>query len=86
MKNNRRKYLIILGVIIILIIVLVKCAQSGGSQEVMPIFEGFGLKTGRTHGEFIVSDGQCYLVEIGARGGGSFFSSDDSEFIFNAIL
>lgn len=45
------------------------------------IVEGFGLKTGRTHGEFIVSDGQCYLVEIGARGGGSFFSSDDVRYV-----
>ncbi len=41
------------------------------------IVEGFGLKQGRTHGEYIVSNGKCYLVEIGARGGGSFFSSDD---------
>ncbi len=41
------------------------------------IVEGFGLKQGRTHGEYIVSNGKCYLIEIGARGGGSFFSSDD---------
>ena len=44
MKNNRRKYLVVLAIIIILIIILVKCAQSGGVQEVTPIFEGFGIK------------------------------------------
>ncbi len=42
------------------------------------IVEGFGLLHGRTHGEYIVTpNGKCCLVEIGARGGGSYFSSDD---------
>ena len=45
------------------------------------IIEGFGLKTGRTHAEYLVSGGNCYLVEVGARGGGSFFSSDDVRYV-----
>lgn len=45
------------------------------------IVEGFGLPQGRTHGEYIVSNNKCYLVEIGARGGGSFFSSDDVRYV-----
>jgi len=45
------------------------------------IVEGFGLKNGRTHAEYIVSEGNCYLVEVGARGGGSFFSSDDVRYV-----
>jgi len=46
------------------------------------VVEGFGLKRGRTHAEYIVTkDLKCYLVEIGARGGGSFFSSDDVRFV-----
>lgn len=40
------------------------------------IVEGFGLKRGLTHGEYIVSDGKVYLIEIAARGGGVFISSD----------
>ena len=40
------------------------------------IVEGFGLKQGVTHGEYIVDDGQPYLLEIAARGGGVFISSD----------
>ena len=40
------------------------------------IVEGFGLKQGVTHGESIVDDGQPYLLEIAARGGGVFISSD----------
>ena len=45
------------------------------------IVEGFGLKNGRTHAEYIISDNRCFLVEIGARGGGSFFSSDDVRYV-----
>lgn len=45
------------------------------------IVEGFGLKNGRTHAEYIVANGKCYLVEVGARGGGSFFSSDDVRYV-----
>ncbi len=45
------------------------------------IVEGFGLMNGRTHAEYIVSNGKCYLVEVGARGGGSFFSSDDVRYV-----
>lgn len=45
------------------------------------VVEGFGLPMGRTHGEYIISNGVCYLVEIGARGGGSFFSSDDIRYV-----
>ena len=45
------------------------------------IVEGFGLVTGRTHAEYMVSNGICYLVEIGARGGGSYFSSDDVRYV-----
>lgn len=40
------------------------------------IIEGFGLKRGLTHGEYIVSDGKVYLIEIAARGGGVYISSD----------
>lgn len=42
------------------------------------IIKAFGLITGWTHGEFIYSEeqGQVYLLEIGARGGGSFIGSD----------
>lgn len=40
------------------------------------IVEGFGLKDGVTHGEYIISKGQIYLIEIAARGGGVFISSD----------
>ena len=36
-----------------------------------------GLKTGWTHGEYIITDtGEIYLLEIGARGGGNFVGSD----------
>lgn len=45
------------------------------------LVEGFGLKNGRTHGEYIVSNGRVALVEIGARGGGSFFSSNNVRYI-----
>lgn len=40
------------------------------------IIKGFGLSRGLTHGEYIVSDGQVYLIEIAARGGGVYISSD----------
>ena len=40
------------------------------------IISGFGLTRGLTHGEYIISDGQVYLIEIAARGGGVFISSD----------
>lgn len=45
------------------------------------VVKGFGLRTGRTHAEYIVSNGICYLIEIAARGGGAFFSSDNSRYI-----
>lgn len=40
------------------------------------IIEGFGLKQGLTHSEFIVCGGEVYLIETAARGGGVFISSD----------
>ena len=40
------------------------------------IIKGFGLTRGLTHGEYIVSDGEVYLIEIAARGGGVYISSD----------
>lgn len=40
------------------------------------IINGFGLTRGLTHGEYIIADGQVYLIEIAARGGGVFISSD----------
>ena len=42
------------------------------------LVEGFGLKFGITHGEFLVEKGtgKIYLVEIAARGGGVFISSE----------
>ncbi len=45
------------------------------------IVEGFGIDKGRTHAEYIISNNKCYLVEIGARGGGAFFSSDNVRFV-----
>lgn len=44
------------------------------------VIRAFGYKDGRTHAEFLVSDKSCTLVEIGARGGGSYFSSDNVRF------
>lgn len=36
-----------------------------------------GLRTGWTHGEYIVTkDGEVYLIEVGARGGGNYIGSD----------
>ena len=41
------------------------------------IITGFGLNNGRTHSEFIVDDdGEVYLIETAARGGGTFYFSD----------
>ena len=40
------------------------------------IINGFGLQRGLTHGEYIISNGQVYLIEIAARGGGVYISSD----------
>jgi carbamoyl-phosphate synthase large subunit len=42
------------------------------------LVEAFGLKFGITHGEYILSDAdqEVYLVEIAARGGGVYVSSD----------
>lgn len=42
------------------------------------VVEGFGLRFGVTHGEYLVekSTGRVYLVEIAARGGGNYISSD----------
>ena len=45
------------------------------------LVEGFGLKNGRTHAEYIVNNGKAALVEIGARGGGSFFSSNNIRYV-----
>jgi len=36
-----------------------------------------GLRTGWTHGEYIVTkEGEVYLIEVGARGGGNYIGSD----------
>ena len=40
------------------------------------IIKGFGLSRGLTHGEYIISNGKVYLIEIAARGGGVYISSD----------
>ena len=41
------------------------------------IIEGFGLKQGITHSEFIIDENdEVYLIETAARGGGVFISSD----------
>ena len=37
---------------------------------------GFGLSRGLTHGEYIVDGKDVYLIEIAARGGGVYISSD----------
>jgi len=39
------------------------------------IIEGFGIHYGITHGEYIIRDGEVYLIEIAARGGGCYISS-----------
>jgi biotin carboxylase len=59
------------------------------------IITGFGLKQGITHSEFIMHDGEIYLIETAARGGGVFISSDlisistglnTEEFLINIAL
>lgn len=40
------------------------------------IVKGFGFKQGITHGEYIVDGDTVYLIEIAARGGGVYISSD----------
>ena len=40
------------------------------------IVSGFGLSRGLTHGEYIVDGKDVYLIEIAARGGGVYISSD----------
>lgn len=40
------------------------------------IVKGFGLKQGITHGEYILNGDEVILLEIAARGGGVFISSD----------
>lgn len=41
------------------------------------IVHSLGLETGWSHGEYIISsDGEIYLLEIGARGGGNYIGSD----------
>lgn len=58
--------------------------------------EGFGLKCGITHSEYLVDkNGQPYLIEAAARGGGAFVSSyitklqtgfDTAEFLIDVAL
>lgn len=40
------------------------------------IINGFSLNRGITHAEYIIKDGDIYLIEIAARGGGVYISSD----------
>lgn len=40
------------------------------------IVKGFGLNRGLTHGEYIIEGEDVYLIEIAARGGGVYISSD----------
>lgn len=40
------------------------------------IVKGFGLNRGLTHGEYIIDGDDVYLIEIAARGGGVYISSD----------
>jgi phosphoribosylglycinamide synthetase, ATP-grasp (A) domain len=40
------------------------------------IVKGFGLNQGITHGEYIIDGDIVYLIEIAARGGGVYISSD----------
>ena len=40
------------------------------------IVEAFALNNGITHGEYIIDGNEVYLIEIAARGGGVFISSD----------
>ncbi len=40
------------------------------------IISGFSLKRGITHAEYIIKDDEVFLIEIAARGGGVYISSD----------
>ena len=40
------------------------------------IVKGFGLNRGVTHGEYIIDGDEVFLIEIAARGGGVYISSD----------
>ena len=40
------------------------------------IISGFSLNRGITHAEYIIKDSEVYLIEIAARGGGVYISSD----------
>lgn len=40
------------------------------------IVSGFGISRGLTHGEYIIDGHDVYLIEIAARGGGVYISSD----------
>ena len=42
----------------------------------LKIIQGFGLKQGITHSEYIMSGDDIYLIETAARGGGVYISSD----------
>ena len=44
------------------------------------IIKKFGLNNSRTHAEYLYDGEKCYLVEIAARGGGVFISSDAVKF------
>lgn len=77
---------------------------SAGSRKVLEklydlnkkTIEGFGLKQGLTHSEYLVDKtGQPYLIEAAARGGGAFVSSyitelqtglNTAEFLIDAAL
>lgn len=45
-------------------------------EQNITIIKGFGLKQGITHAEYIIKDNDVYLLEIAARGGGVYISSD----------
>ena len=45
------------------------------------IIKGFCYERGRTHAEYLVNDSQCCLIEIAARGGGAYFSSDNVRYV-----
>lgn len=40
------------------------------------INKAFGIRQGLSHAEYIMDDDQIYLLEVGARGGGAYISSD----------
>lgn len=82
----------------------IRMYPSGSDKEIIDrllkynsdILQGFGLKQGITHSEYIVdADGMPYLLEAAARGGGSFISShivklrtgvDTSDFLVKLAL